>query len=392
MSLLKTIQNVQMFLQKFVTFPYYISQQNPETLKVIDEPFNKSKSAKLVWYTTKTFIRFLLLLPLWRLKVLFSLWKKEKDLEQLGMNLTLSCIMICGLSSYRMLEQHKKAFCYAVTEAFKLSASVQSQVAQRLHFNYSKEEILVYYLSSCVVTAYPLAVSALPLIRDYEPLEMFLLKILTGSNQIPALSIKLLAFIIYLPLSTFGALVFLTVFLGLVAVAETTMMVSEQLKSNSARMKTARFRKDVQNRFDCCLRTFRKLQVLLLIVREVSREYLQTLVCVGVVECACALYFTMLSYSKLPFPIYLACLAITLFVFTITFLLVTLASVPHENCLQFIRNCKHVTLLNMGEKSALGSCPSVGFSIGIVKIVKSGVALSISDAILNGTATFALSF
>jgi len=72
----------------------------------------------------------------------------------------------------------------------------------------------MYYMSLCVLTAYPLAVSSLSSIRDYEPLELFLSLVFTGSRPTPSLFVKILAFVIYLPLRCFGAIVFLTVILA----------------------------------------------------------------------------------------------------------------------------------------------------------------------------------
>ncbi|CAL8132294.1 unnamed protein product [Orchesella dallaii] len=250
----------------------------------------------------------------------------------------------------------------------------------------SMKEVLIYELSFGVVTSYPLVVSALPLLRNYEPVVMLFSTVFENDPTNPSFLTKIIVSLIYFKASMHAAPLFLEVLLGSLVALESTLQMSHQLQL----LVNKRTRSVSKLRFKLLLMQYRILELLTSFSRICTGDFLAILVVIGVIQASGLGYIALMFYKLLPFYLYMACVCITLAVFTIIFLLITFASVPYRHGEAFKLGCKRNMILSRREKYELRSCSPMGFSIGFKRIVTEGVALAISDVISNCTASLVL--
>ncbi|CAL8124362.1 unnamed protein product [Orchesella dallaii] len=392
MGFSKASNQVLRHLQIFYPIPYSIQ---PGIIVVTNKSGKQSTLWKILWKSTKYFAAFGIILFLWRLQVLFQTWKKKKDLEQLGIIVALLSMIICGYSTIQMLETHGKFFLYVMAEYLKYMEShnqkdLNRQKTPRRHSHRwirpSMKEILVYEMSFIVVTTYPLVVSALPLLRNYDPFVTLFSMVFGNDPNNPSLVTKMIASLIHLKVKMHTSPLFLAALLSAMVAAESTVQISHQLQL----LVNKRTRSAAKIQFEELLKQYRILQLLTSFCRQFSGDLLAILVAVGVIQASGLGYISLMYYKHLPFFLYIACVFITGTVFTIIFLFVTLASIPYRNGEAFKLGCKRYLVLSRRARYELRSCSPIGFSIGCNRIVTEGVALAISDVILNCTASLVL--
>ncbi|CAL8132300.1 unnamed protein product [Orchesella dallaii] len=392
MGFSKACNRVLRHLQIFYPIPYSIQ---PGIIIVTNKSDKKSKCWKIFWKSTKYFAALGMILLLWRLQILFQTWKKNEDLEQLGIIVAGISMALCGYSSFQMLDTHGESFVHLVSQYLKHNESNKQEDLNRpkplrRHPNRwirpSMKKVLIYELSFAVVTTYPLVVSALPLLRNYDPMVTLFSTVFEDDPTNPSLLTKIIVSLIYFKASMHAAPLFLVVLLASLLALESTLQMSRQLQL----LVNKRTKSVSKLRFKPLLLQYRILQLLTSLARLCTGDFLANLVVVGVIQASGLGYIVLMFYKLLPFIVYMACVCITLTVYTIIFLLITFASVPYRSGEAFKLGCKRNLILSRREKYELRSCSPIGFSIGFKRIVTEGVALAISDVILNCTATLVL--
>lgn len=152
-----------------------------------------------------------------------------------------------------------------------------------------------------------------------------------------------------------------------------------------------KFRCDNFPPFNCCQSTFRQLQVLIVIMNQIAFKFIAVLTGMGIVAASTCGYIAVVMYSDTTFPLllYLSACFIYCIAFIVNFVLITLAAIPNKCGDEF--QCYWKRNLKSGyNRKCLKACPTVGFRVAVVSKVKRQTSLTISDTILNFTATMVL--
>ncbi|CAL8121148.1 unnamed protein product [Orchesella dallaii] len=405
MSLSTTAIKIQILIHKFVGIPYYIEIRKNK-LQISCKQFNENSITKTVWHTVKITLLLLAIPPvtIWRLSLLFKHWKSNRDLEQLCMCLALLCMFVIAWSALEMVEYHQTSIAYymTMTQTFKLihfdNNSLKKSNAWKKP---TGVEIFVYLISINFVLSIILPLMALPIIRDYEPVEV-VLTILIAHPGPPPLTIKILASAFYTVMAVPNSSIVLSVFLACATIGQAVIQLSQQLvgsishnnfHGNRRRRNLGRWIRSRLTAITTFHDAMQKYKVLIIVSRigsEISSEFFAILIGLGVQLASCCGYFTLFLYNHLPLPIYLACVFLAFFTFVIAFVLPTFGSIPYKNGLEFKKHVTRNMIISRRERLELRACHSVGFSVGWIPIVKATTALNITDSIINCTASLAL--
>ncbi|CAL8121386.1 unnamed protein product [Orchesella dallaii] len=409
MALGKGATNVQFFIQKYSIFPpfagHLIVKDCDNKVKMSCIPYQQSKSAKIVWQVVSNSFLLLFLLTLWRLQVLISQWKGNKDMEQLGTLCILLTISIMSHILYHYFNVYNAEFCYVVTQACKLlnlrrdTEGVEEIKSMSNFFHVvacmDKLEILVYLFASVFVLV-PVAVPCLPLITRFEPFQVVLFEtakfLLPVETKAIRISSKFFAILIYSFLGMHAGAVILFLLGMFITVGGCVLHFSTQLKRTANATTKTDFLLNTK-----ALRNLRKsigiyrvLQIETSVSRQISKDMFGVMGTVGMVFVASSAYFVIFSYGVIPSVMYLGCATSVFFSFAIAFILITLASLPDKHTNLFKNRWKWVVLPKKW-KVSLNSCGPVGFSLGnFVRIATARTAIIVADTLLNCIATMIL--
>ncbi|CAL8129082.1 unnamed protein product [Orchesella dallaii] len=389
MSLTKGALNVLFIIQKCIITPCYFVRPNSSSIRATDEPFLNSRFAQRAWKISQYVRAFLLTLLTWRIRWIFVNWHKSK-LSQLGMCFTIFSIKLISLFAQFTVERLKHEIVIGMTQLFKHvkvdGLNRKSEISVRV--------LCIYGLALSFIS-FPAALGCFPLIGNHEPLENFLDALMLHGKRSRLIS-KLAASFVYVSVSTYGAATFLSVMLLVVMFGEATQKLSMELRSSSFRLwglygKTFTSKRfEVHCKFAQCLKQFRLLQILTIIGRQLSSDFIAVLAFFGIITASSAAVCALILYQYLPIFVGISCFLIVMIVFTFVFLLSELASSPNTNSIRF-KAYWSCLLTSRFCRRQLNSCPVISYSIGVMVVhVRPSTALSISDVILNCTATLAL--
>ncbi|CAL8141019.1 unnamed protein product [Orchesella dallaii] len=316
-----------------------------------------------------------------------STWKSNQNLEALGIYSILAAICCIAWFTYDMLDVHLNDFCFVLTQRFKL-LGVPSSGRSTRNQKPDTYELLIYGFGAGFC-AFPLIVSLIPLIRDYDPfLKIFfrLLSVSLGSGCNLRYFLKALVSGFYGATATHAAGVVLsTVLLALMVIEAPHKLSFDLYERHRQAMKIT-----TKLKFYRCLRLFRILQIMIGIANVIATDFLGVLGFMGVLATSGAAFVMLTMYKVLPFLFYLACSLIVPVGITVDFLLVLVASVTNSNGQRFKLFWKQFGKLKRDQKQ-LKSCPPIGYSIGpVIQVTKQSTAFRIADAIVNGAVTLAL--
>jgi len=372
---------VLFYLQKVNLVPFQVELDKHNKLRATSEPFTKSKHAKWAWHAIQSLVIFEIFLYILKLGMLRKTWLKTKDLEQFGILLALLCILIIILGTYLWLKLKQDTICQTLTDLFKLVSAKPKKFTWK---NMSPLEALVYSDSFVTFLAYPAIFAFAPLVRDYEAGEWFLALVFTKNPSSPSLPIKLAVSGFYFILAIPVISTILTIIMLMMTVGESTLVLSFRLgNGKNSGESFVEFRN--------FLKTYRHLQMLLNSFNECACVYNGFFAGMCQIISACCAYFTLLMYNYIPIVMYLACVGVVLAVVFMTFVLITLGGIPHDNVEKRKVHWKSVYgLRSKRQRMELKSCPPIGYSIVVINVVKKQTALSIWDVNANFTATLVL--
>lgn len=235
-------------------------------------------------------------------------------------------------------------------------------------------------------------IGGLSFFRDYDPLQVFLrniIKLLIGFKHFPPVLIWLIKFtsfvastvvITHLTCVNTSVILLIIIFLEGIAIKST-----KDLFPKAAQTVPKHYY------FMSCLRKFRHIQIFIANLDQFLYWYVAVLTTMGILATSASGFVTVTMYSskEIPFIIYIcACMMFVGGIF-LNFLLIILAAVPNIYAIQFKHywKCKVESVLSL---RYIKSCPSIGFTVGVIRKVKRQTALTIADTELNFTATMVL--
>ncbi|CAL8141021.1 unnamed protein product [Orchesella dallaii] len=378
--------NLQFLIQKYLIPPYHIDSKPLRIAKTpsYSKPFCLHR---IIWITIKFNILIIFTSSLSTVIYSLSTWKSHQNLEALGIYSILAAIACIAWFTYNMLHVHLIDICFLLTQRFKL-LEVPSSGWPTRNRKHDTGELLIYGFGTGFC-AFPLIVSAIPLIRDYDPF----LKICFRFFAVSAESgyylryfFKALVSGFYGTTATHAA----GVVLSTVLLAEMAIEAPHKLSFNLYERHRHAMKFTTKLKFNRCLGLFRVLQIVIAISNVIATDFLGVLGFMGVLATSGAAFVMLTMYNDLPFLFYLACSLIVPVNITIDFLLVLLASVTNSNGQRFKLFWKQFGKLKSDQKQ-LKSCPPIGYSIGpVIRVTKESTAFRIADAIVNGAVTLAL--
>ncbi|CAL8141023.1 unnamed protein product [Orchesella dallaii] len=379
--------NLQFLIQTYLIPPYLI---DPNPLRMSTTPSYSKPFClhRIIWITIKFNILIIFTSSLSTVIYSLSTWKSHQNLEALGIYSILAAIGCIAWFTYNMLDVHLIDICFLLTQRFKLlevPSSVGRPTRNRKH---DTGELLIYGFGAGFC-AFPLIVSSIPLIRDYDPfLKIFFrfFAVSAESGYYLRYFFKALVSGFYGATATHAAGVVLSTVLLVVMAIEAPHKLSFNLyeRHRHAMKYTTKLK------FNRCLGLFRILQIMIAISNVIATDFLGVLVFMGVLATAGSAFVLLTMYNDLPFLFYLACSLIVPVGITVDFVLVLLASVTNSNGQRFKLFWKQFGKLKRDQKQ-LKSCAPIGYSIGpVIQVTKESTAFRIADAIVNGAVTLAL--
>ncbi|CAL8129233.1 unnamed protein product [Orchesella dallaii] len=220
--------NVHRVIQKVFTLPYYIVIDNNLTMSLIAtyKPFDASNSSKLIWKAAKYTMALITVFCILRLEWLFSNWKDNPDLRQLGVYIGAICILTIGLAAYQSLETFKEDWSYLMTQRFRI-CRMDPNILKRHSIRRLKIGEGLLYLLLFGFLFFPPMVANITRMRDNDPIQIMLRTLL--GKFVPIWGIKVTTSILYAGIVSHGTATVLTLILLAVTFVDAARMVSAQL-------------------------------------------------------------------------------------------------------------------------------------------------------------------
>lgn len=373
----------------FQVNPKYLRQPVSDTVKR-----GKPLRVQKLWTVFNNTLAVLIAFGLFRIAVLFSSWKQNPDFEQLGYNGLLVTICGIGKSAYSALKFHINELVYLINQRFRLVKNVPiHHVTSNINLVVKKhppKETFIYIFSIGAMTFLVALFAGIPLVRPYDPFQMsfsYLLGFIETSkgSLVPCFLVKLVSCLCFLILVSYGVAIFLTqLFVNIISL-EAFIQMSRNLIEKVGDLRNPGSRA----RFYHALRNFNNLRLMIRLCNVVLSDYLFVLLALGIGTASLGGFVMVVMYSEFPLMIYVACSGIFYICQCINFMLVTWAGIPNGNCKRFKQYWRG-ELKGRREKKMLKACPEVGLDVGFLRNIKYLTALTISDNIINTTATLAL--
>jgi len=313
----------------------------------------------------------------------------------MGIFIILLSASAISLTFLLALSHYQDEYCLNLTQLFKLDNSTgKSKLLRNLNFlqppgKLWQIKIMVYSFSACIF-AYPLAVTSLPLICEYEPEQIFvesLIAPIVPDGMLKNAS-KIGAALIYFFLSMYGASEILYILLLYIALGDVFTRVSWGLKTGSTAETFQR--KDLSLVLKKYLGLYRSLEIITISTRGSTKNALGVLVTMGAYLAGAASYFVLFMYGKVPLAMYMACAIAVFFVFATLFVLTTLAALPNSNTEEFKASWKWAMVSKWG-RLKLNSLGSVGFEIRYYEtIVQKSTTLTLANMFVDTIVTVVL--
>lgn len=141
--------------------------------------------------------------------------------------------------------------------------------------------------------------------------------------------------------------------------------------------------------FMLCLKKFKHVQIVMLNLDQLLFWYFAVLAKMGILATS-ASGFVAVTYSSYEIPIihFFACVAFGVGIF-LDFFLINFAAIPNIYSIKFKHYWKGRAVRRISQMN-INSCPSIGFTVGVIKKVKRRTKLSIADTMLGFMATMVL--
>lgn len=408
MDLTRGCLNVISLIQNPFAFPVLVSekysihpkfQANP---KFLNSPSSESElhlrkplPAKLRWSFFNHVLFFLINFGLLRVCVVFSNWNQQHDFEQLGYNALLATICGIAKSAYSDIKFHINDLVYLINQRFKLVKnvpvhSVGSPVSFFLKSSRQPFVEMFIYLFATGFLTFPLVFAGIPIVRPYDPFQISACYVLgfietREGSLVPLFIIKAWASLSFLVIACYGAAIVLLMLLFAIMVLEAYIHMSRQFRGNLEDL----WNLGSKRRFQKALQNFRNLHLMINVNNVIFRDFMFVLIVLGIVAASLGGFVMVVMYSEFPLIIYVSCSGIFFICQCVNFMLVTWAGIPNGNGKRFKQYWRGKLKIRQ-EKQMLEACPEIGFNVGLVHNIKYLTALTISDSIINTTATLAL--
>ncbi|CAL8131077.1 unnamed protein product [Orchesella dallaii] len=389
MSLTVAAINAQFLLQRINTTPFQLVFKNQNDLRSTDTPFNNSSSAKAIWYATKSAFSFAALLCIWKLTSLLKTWKQAKDLEQLGICMALLGMFIVFLSTSTMGGRYGNEISFIITQTFKLVKPNFSSIQNFRSRKIKLVESFLYIFCLFFYITFPFILAAIPFIRSYEPLESFFAVLfhyfaLSASESQVQICASLFYFVMAIP----GNATDLSAFLAFAIIGDGTHTLCSKVEKLSKGVTSQR--NSSHKRFQKSFRLYRQLQILIATANEISSLHIIIMTSMGTVIHASCSFFLLVLYNHIPIYMVVACGAVIAIIEGLFFFLEPLSSFPYK-CSSIFRQCwERDHSLPKLYYLQMRSCPTIGFSMEMIKVVTPHTVLVVLDVMANTAATLAL--
>lgn len=347
-----------------------------------------------IWNMCSSFLCYNILVYSFQTIVLFRHWNEGSNMEKLcvgALYLGISAITLLGLET---MQQRGDDLISCEIECLKL-AEFKFHLRSSLGKLGSLKETLVYVVVGGFYLGFEISVLAASFYLDYIPVK------LTGKFLID----------LALPNINTSLSVFWNVFVSLIACAYNTITVvyaggntiflllgitalCESINNLSLklfpRMPHSGGTLEIKNSsFTKCLEVYRTVQIQIREVCQVTAEFNQNLIVMGVLSAACSGYACIKLSSGLALIVYVPLSLVLPTAVVINFLLIALTSVPNQNGTRFQLFWKR-RLTRKENRLQLVSCPPIGYSYGFMETLQMKTALTIADVILNLVASLTL--
>lgn len=381
--------------------PFTLHQHCREFFLPLSDNFLKNLT---LWQVVKKNVCILMLFSLGRGIWLFSK-RKDSDysFEEHGFYVLMYAVLVIGWAAYNALDVHIPELCFAINQRFKL---VPTQILGWPFISNGRRRPMLgeafIYCFSVGFLAFPIFFTAIPIFRDYCPIQLLVSTFLLEKSLYVSIFTKLVGSALLGFTALYGGAVVLVGFLEVFMFVEAVQILSFTLFLGlpirtfqvPCYQGSLELRVLISHNFKFRerLALFRQLEVLIRVGNNITSEFLAVLVGMGVLASGWAGYVTVMCYSVFPLVIYLSCSAFFFICLTINFLLIYLAALPYRNGETF--KCTFKYLIGYREKFEwlkLKACPSIAYEIGsVVRKVQFSTALSIANAIVNLAATLVL--
>jgi len=393
MALATAAVNLQLFLQKLVRTPCFLVC-DPSNINIpsyaSQEPFKSSKCSKTTWNIAKGFLVFQVLSCLIRILWVYQILSASLDLEQLGVYASFVATGVINTAAYKHLEKEEN--CYLTTQMFILiKFSDQRTIRKHNTRFYSLRNLvtLIMYLFAFSFTLFPFAFASLPFIRDYDPIQMFF-KVVTPSHlYIPIVS-QTLSSCCYFFYVSHGIIVNLSTFNLFLLFAEGVHKLSSKLLVQNFTFQLKTRQLYILRVFKSSMTLYRLVQMLVNLASLITRVFTGLLIGLGILIaafCSCAV---IKLYGSVPINVYITCFFTVILCFAINFMLILLASVPNRNAAKFVTQWKFWVGWSKRASMEIRACQSIGYSAGLIKILKPHTAVTIAETIVSVTVNFVL--
>ncbi|CAL8134976.1 unnamed protein product [Orchesella dallaii] len=303
-------------------------------------------------------------------------WKE--NLGTVSFYCIIGDITILLIVTVLTMEDHGYEICWLLTQQMTpLGIKKRDFSSSSSMLSFTLKELFIY--SMCLVFFWwPVLTLILPFIIDFCPLNL-ILGSLPYSQTFPPLLRKIIEGIWYSSVIYMGATIVLVYVTGVLATVEMNQTLLYHITPSNPQ----------ETNFRKYFRRFHIIQIEIHQHNVVDKNYVPTLVAVGISFSVSGFYIALVCYGLLPLLLYYCLLAMAVMITLYISVIVPLASKPHERYLHFISFWKHV-LLRKAERKELESCFPLAYEIRPFLKVQKRTMLDILGCILNNTMIFVL--
>lgn len=382
MELTQACVIVQLLQQHVIRLPIYISVSGGKFEMKVNESFFQLKSIHGICLEIRKLLFFSI--PMFSLVYMEHLrenWRKGNNAEQLCIYTLILCLTGMSFVALSTLEEERNELAFAITQSLKL-VGLRKQDRPFWKESLSFKGTLVFTIFGSIAITCTMLSIGFALLLDYHLLKLILSWCLPPNINELYYEVFIAAFSIvvysWLVLHGGGAVLFLLTWI--LSICEALHLISERLAETHEL--------SLHQRFSAHLKHFRHLQVLLRATNVAAGDFLRTLIMMGIGLSVCGGY-TLTKLRDLPLTVYLIISPHFPISVTLCFTLCTLAALPNENAVKFMRFWRG-KMISKGDRARLRSCPDLCYTFGFVTNCQRRTGLTIVEMEVDAIASLTL--
>ncbi|CAL8129283.1 unnamed protein product [Orchesella dallaii] len=343
---------------------------------------------KFGWIVTRIITRLYWLYVLGRLSYLFSNWRHNKDMMELGVQVIFFCATTILDACMSTWEKSYIKFAFVMNQCWK---RLGVKLGWPSHKRHPKLPELAIYCMASSFCAAPMIATGYPLIGKFDPFQImayYCFPNLFKNHYWLTIGLQVYCSILYCAYAVVACIHILTLLLGATCFVEAVTKFSYDVfpSNDTKRRRHIKWAISIWRDFQHRYLLYRQLRILVEVGGMGIQTFLQVMIGMGVPVCSFAAFSAIKLYEHMNIIVWLGNMMMVPFCMILCFILIAHASIPNSNSKHYFQTWKR-HLYRKFDRKRLASCMELAFNLGAVRRVTHCTALDICNNIVNYTVT-----